>query len=78
MDAGPWMTGSEKFLGIPAFWTLEDLAISGRVVMFECIHCGHTEILDVSELAKRHGPQTRVAYFKRNMACRICKKTGLD
>lgn len=66
----------DAFLGVPGFWTLEDLAISGKVVMFECIHCGHTDILDVPALATRHGPQTRVNYFKRHMACRGCGKTG--
>ena len=46
--------------------------------MFECVHCGHTEILDVPALARKHGPQTRVSYFKRNMACARCGRTGID
>lgn len=69
---------SDEFLGVPGYWTLEDLVLSGKVVMFECVHCGHAEILDVPALAKRHGPQTRVAFFRRNMACRRCGKTGMD
>lgn len=72
------MTSSETFMGAPGDWTLEELVLSGRVVMFECVHCKHTEILDVPALARKHGPQTRVNYFKRNMACRRCGKTGID
>ncbi|MEQ8402387.1 MAG: hypothetical protein RIB53_11450 [Roseitalea porphyridii] len=69
---------SGDFLGVPGYWTLEDLALAGKVVMFECVHCGHTEILDIAALASRHGPQTRVNFFKRNMACARCGKTGMD
>ena len=70
------MAIDDHYLGVPGFWTLEDLALAKKVVMFECSHCGHTEILDVAALATKHGPQTRVNYFKRNMPCRICGKTG--
>lgn len=72
------MASDNGFLGVPGYWTLEDLALAGKVVMFECVHCGHTEILDIPELAKRHGPQTRVNYFKRNLPCRRCGRTGMQ
>lgn len=72
------MSQSDRFLGAPEHWTLEELVLSGRAVMFECVHCGHTEILDVPALARKHGPQTRVSYFKRNMACARCGRTGID
>lgn len=71
------MAPSDDFLGVPGYWTLEDLARSGQVVMFECSHCTHTKILDIPALARKHGPQTRVNYFKRNMACPRCGKTSM-
>ena len=72
------MNAQDEFLGAPGHWTLEELVLSGRVVMFECVHCGHTEILDVPALARKHGPQTRVNYFRRNMACKRCGRSGHD
>ena len=72
------MAATRHWLGVPDRWTLEDLARSGRTVVFECRFCRFTKTLDITELARRHGPMTRAAYLRRNHACPRCGKTGSD
>ncbi|WP_306117220.1 MULTISPECIES: hypothetical protein [unclassified Roseitalea] len=66
----------DTFFGIPSSWTLGELSGSGHRVVFECVHCGHRAPLDLEALIRKHGPRTRIAYFRRNMACIRCGRTG--
>lgn len=72
------MAANDHWLGVPDHWTLEDLARSRQVVVFECRFCAYSRTLDITELAREHGPMTRAAYLKRNYACLRCGKTGSD
>lgn len=52
--------------------TLRELVEGRNELIFQCSTCGRKTPLDLHELIKRHGAETRVAYVKRNTKCSNC------
>lgn len=52
--------------------TLAELQAGNHALVFQCSTCGHRQDLDVAGLIRAHGPESRVAYIRRNTTCTVC------